>query len=400
MKLIERPDILKEIVSYKDTTGIIKVITGIRRCGKSTLFRLYQDYLLNNEVKKEQIISINLDDIRNSNLLEAKNLFDSIESKLLKDKMNYIFLDEIQNVDKFQWVLNTLNNMENVDLYVTGSNAYLLSGELSTLLSGRYMQIKVYPLSFKEYLSCFDEEEKKDKKKIFNYYKKYGGFPYTLTFKEDKILEYLESIYSTIIVKDVMQRGKLIDKGRLEKIILFLAGNIGSLTSINNIKNQMVSDNFKISTITIESYIDLLINCFFIYKVPRYDIKGKELLKTNDKYYIVDTGLRYHLLQNNDDNRGYVLENIVYLELLRRGYRVYIGKIDNLEVDFIAIKNNITLYVQVCETMTGEKTREREFRPLETINDNYKKIIVTEENLLADNKYGIEYINIIDWLLE
>lgn len=405
MKLIERPDLLKKIVSHKDHTGIIKVITGIRRCGKSTLFELYKDYLLNNGIKQEQIIHIDLDNLDNKHLTGDKVLYEYIKSKILSEEMHYIFLDEIQNVNNFQLLLNSLNKKNNVDLYITGSNAHLLSGELATLLSGRYIQIKVYPLSFKEYLNFLDYNNQIDitkKNILFEEYKTYGGFPFITNYRNDKdnMINYLEGIYNTVVVKDVLQRNKIDDNIRLEKIMLFLADNIGSLTSINNIKNQMVNDNFRINVATIENYISSLLNSFLIYKVPRYNIKGKELLKTNDKYYIADMGLRYYLLRKNDKDLGHMLENIVYLELLRRDYKVYVGKYNSLEVDFVAIKEDNKLYIQVCETLLGEQTREREFKPLKMIDDNYRKIIITKDIILSGNSDGIEYKNIIDWLLE
>lgn len=402
MDLIERPEYLKEISSYKDHTGIIKIITGIRRCGKSTLFELYKNYLLNNGVAQEQIISINLDDIRNIDFLDCKVLFSHIESRLLKEQMNYVFLDEIQNVDKFQWVLNTLNNMKNVDLYATGSNSYLLSGEWATLLSGRYIQIQMYPLSFKEYLSRFKDDNKKVEDR-FTEYMKYGGFPFPKEFLENKkiLLNYLEGIYTTIIVKDIMQRGNISDSSRLEKTILFLTSNIGSITSMNNIKNQMASDGFSINISAVENYITSLINSFFLCRVPRYNISGKNLLKTNDKYYVADTGFRYLLLGEGKQDRGHLLENIVYLELLRRGYKVYVGKMGDIEVDFVASTPEKILYVQLCESLMGEETRKRELKPLENIRDNYEKIVLSMDNLfLGDVGGGIQHKNIIDWLLE
>ena len=404
MDLIERTDLLKKIVSYKDTNGIIKVITGIRRCGKSTMFKLYEKYLLANNVKQEQIIKINLDNIENKVFFDNEILYSHIKSRLLPGVMNYVFLDEIQNVNKFQLILNALNEKDNVDLYITGSNAYLLSGELATLLSGRYVQLKIYPLSFKEYYSSFSENEQKNKINIFNNYIIYGGFPYSIKFKnnDEMILNYLEGLYNTIIIKDVMNRNKTIsDSNRLEKIMLFLVDNIGSLTSVNNIKNKITNDGFKIYTNTIVSYINSLLDSFLIYEASRYNIKGKELLVTNSKYYVADLGLRYYLLRNGpNEDRGHILENIVYLELLRRDYKVYTGKYDNLEIDFVAIKSDKKLYIQVCETLLGEQTREREFRPLKIIDDNYEKIVITEDSVPASNIAGIEYMNIIDWLLQ
>ena len=401
MKQIDRPLYLDRIKSYKDTNGIIKIITGIRRCGKSTLFKIYQNYLLENGVNQDQIISINLDDIENSKLLDCQVLYEYIKSKLINDEMNYIFLDEIQNVEKFQLVLNTLNLRENVDLYVTGSNAYLLSGELATFLSGRYITIKIYPLSFKEYVSSFKDTNNTNIEDKFANYITYGAFPYILTCNDsDQIFDYLEGIYNTIIIKDVIQRNNITNIERLKKILMFLVANIGSLTSINNIKNQMLNDNFKINVATIENYITYLTDSFIIHKVPRYNIKAKGLLQTNDKYYIADMGFRYYLLNRSKKDRGHILENIVYLELLRRNYRVYIGKLDNLEIDFIAEKEGERVYIQVCETMMGEETRERELKPLKLIKDNYEKIVLSMDKIFLENIDGIKSINLIDWLLK
>lgn len=401
MKIINRQLYLDRIKGYKDTNGIIKIITGIRRCGKSTLFKIYQNYLLENGVNQDQIISINLDDIENSKLLDYQVLYEYIKSRLINDKMNYVFLDEIQNVEKFQLVLNTLNLRENVDLYVTGSNAYLLSGELATFLSGRYITIKMYPLSFKEYVSSLKDTNNTNVEDKFANYITYGAFPYILTCNNNnQIFDYLEGIYNTIILKDVIQRNNITNIERLKKILMFLVANIGSLTSINNIKNQMLNDNFKINVATIENYITYLTDSFIIHKVPRYNIKAKGLLQTNDKYYIADMGFRYYLLNSSKKDRGHILENIVYLELLRRNYRVYIGKLDNLEIDFIAEKEGERVYIQVCETMMGEETRERELKPLKLIKDNYEKIVLSMDKIFLENIDGIKSINLIDWLLK
>ncbi len=289
--------------------------------------------------------------------------------------------------------------MKNIDLYITGSNAYLLSGELATLLSGRYIQIQVYPLSFKEYLSTFDDKSNLEEK--FNRYIKYGSFPYILTYKnKEEILSYLESIYNAIILRDVLQRSKISDVNRLKKLILFMFNNIGSLTSINNIKNQMINDNFKIDVATIKNYLNTLTNSFILHKAPRYDIRGKELLKTNDKYYIADTGLRYFLLRNDKEDIGHILENVIYLELLRRGYKIYVGKNGTLEIDFVAIKGNKIEYYQVAHSVLSAETLERELNGFKNIKDNYPKYLLTTDYLTQGNYDGIECINIINWLLE
>jgi predicted AAA+ superfamily ATPase len=395
--LVERPLYLERITSYRNTFGIIKIITGIRRSGKSTLLKLYQNYLLKNGVKPEQIIDVNFESIENDFLLDYRRLYEYVKSKLTAET-TYVFFDEIQNVKNFQKVLNSLNIINNVDVYVTGSNAYLLSGELATLLSGRYIQIEMYPLSFKEYFSYFNEIG--NEIKLFNDYIKFGSFPYVLSLRDDwQKIDYLESIHNAIVLKDIVQRNRIGDVGRLQKVILFIFNNIGSLTSINNIKNQMTGDNFKIDVATIENYLNALINSFIVYRVPRYDIGGKELLKTNDKYYVADLGLRHLLLRDNIGDLGHILENVVYLELLRRGYRVYVGKKGSSEIDFVAIKNNAVEYYQVSQTVSVKETMERELKTFKTIRDNYPKYLLTMDFLLGGNYDGVECINVLKWLL-
>ncbi|WP_010256139.1 ATP-binding protein [Treponema primitia] len=398
--LINRPIYLNKLISYKDTAQLIKVITGMRRCGKSTMFELYQDYLITHGgVKPAQIQSINLEDARSRNLLEWETLNDHIETRLISNKKNYIFLDEIQNVTDFQRALDSLHLKKNVDLYVTGSNAYLLSGELATLLSGRYVEIKMFPLSFKEYVSTFSDKTNLPKK--FNDYLRNSSFPYTLNFKGNRtqINDYLDAVYNAVILKDVMQRTGIADLGRLEKVVQFIFDNIGNETSINNIKNKMASDNFKIDARTIENYLEALLKSFILYKVGRYDVKGKELLKTNDKYYVADIGLRYFLLKRNEGDIGHILENIVYLELLHRGYNISIGKIGSQEVDFVAEKEgDITEYYQVAQTVIDPKTFAREIDPLDKIDDHYPKFLLSMDYMDLSHK-GIKQINVLDWLI-
>jgi predicted AAA+ superfamily ATPase len=398
--MIERSAYLKKLISYKDTEQLIKIVVGIRRCGKSTLFELYQNYLLQNGVKREQIQSINLEDAVNRNLLAWQSLNDHIEARLLKDKKNYVFLDEVQNVEEFQRAVDSLNLKKNVDLYITGSNAYLLSGELATLLSGRYIEIKVFPLSFKEYISAFEDKTNIPQK--FNDYLKNGSFPYTLNFNGDKakINDYLEALYNAIVLKDIVTRKKIADVARLEKVIRFIFGNIGSLTSINSIKNKMESDNFKIDAQTIENYLTALVNSFILYQAGRYDIKGKELLKTNDKYYVADIGLRYFLLRQEERDFGHILENIVFLELLRRGGKISVGKIGTKEVDFVVENiNGEVEYYQVAQTVVDADTLDRELTPLDKIDDHNPKFLLTTDYMDLSRK-GIKHKNVFDWLLE
>jgi predicted AAA+ superfamily ATPase len=397
--MIERPIYLKKIISYKDTQQLIKVVVGIRRCGKSTLFELYQNYLLKNRIMKKQIQSINFEDKANQHLLNWESLHDYVATRLIKNKKNYVFLDEIQNVQDFQKAVDSLHLKKNVDLYITGSNAYLLSGELATLISGRYVEIKMFPLSFKEYVSALEDKTNLPEK--FNTYLQNSSFPYTLNFNGNRVQinDYLESLYNAVILKDVIQKKKISNVSRLEKVITFMFDNIGNETSINNIKKQMENDNFKIDVQTIENYLSALINSYILYRVGRYDIKGKELLKTNDKYYIADIGLRSYLLNNTARAIGHILENIVCLELLRRGYKISIGKIDDKEVDFVAQNIDGTVeYYQVSQSVMDPKTFDREITPLDNIKDHNQKFLLTMD--YADLSYnGIRQINLLNWLM-
>ncbi|MCI7443026.1 MAG: ATP-binding protein, partial [Clostridium sp.] len=324
--MIERKEYLNTLIDFKDK-HIIKVLTGIRRCGKSTLFILFQNYLLNNGVNKEQIISINFEDIDYEELLDYKALYKYIKERLTPNKMNYIFLDEIQNVPNYQKAVDSLFIKNNVDLYLTGSNAYLLSGEIATLLSGRYIEIQMLPLSFKEYVSYFND--KTDLSRKYTDYLINSSFPYTLELNGSKknIREYLGGIYSTVVLKDIIARKNINDVFMLESIIRFMFDNIGNLCSIKKIADTMTSDGRKITSPTVENYLSALVDSYILYKVRRYDIKGKQYLKTGEKYYVVDIGLRYYLLGTKKVDMGHILENIIYLELLRRGYEIYIGKV-------------------------------------------------------------------------
>lgn len=395
--MIIRTEFLKKLIKFKDKQ-LIKVVTGIRRCGKSTLFKLFQNYLLNNGVKENQIISINFEDIDFEELTDYKKLYEYIKSKILRDKKNYIFLDEIQNVKNFQKVVDSLYIKENIDLYITGSNAYFLSGELATLLSGRYVEIKMLPLSFKEYLSTF--EDKTDISRKFRTYIETSSFPYILELRDkDLIRDYLGGIYNTVILKDVVARKNISDITMLESVIKFMFDNIGNITSIKKISDTMTSAGRKISSPTIESYLSALIDSFILYKIGRYDIAGKQYLKTAEKYYAVDMGLKNFLLGTKNNNIGHNLENIVFLELLRRGYEIYIGKIGTLEIDFIGIKNGITQYFQVSQTVLDENTLERELKPLLSVKDHNEKFLLTLDEQPLTTHNGIKQINIIDWLL-
>ncbi|MGM9978343.1 MAG: ATP-binding protein [Clostridium sp.] len=397
--MIERKEYLNTLIDFKDK-HIIKVLTGIRRCGKSTLFILFQNYLLNNGVNREQIISINFEDIDYEELLDYKALYKYIKERLIPSKMNYIFLDEIQNVPNYQKAVDSLFIKNNVDLYLTGSNAYLLSGEIATLLSGRYIEIQMLPLSFKEYVSYFND--KTDLSRKYTDYLINSSFPYTLELNGSKknIREYLGGIYSTVVLKDIIARKNINDVFMLESIIRFMFDNIGNLCSIKKIADTMTSDGRKITSPTVENYLSALVDSYILYKVRRYDIKGKQYLKTGEKYYVVDIGLRYYLLGTKKVDMGHILENIIYLELLRRGYEIYIGKVGSTEVDFIAINDEGIEYYQVALTVHDEKTLERELYPLNSISDHNPKYLLTLDDDPPTSHNGIKQLNAIDWLLK
>jgi len=394
--MIERPNYLQELISFKDKE-LIKIVTGIRRCGKSTLFDLYEEYLLSKGVFKKQIIRINLEDYEFSNIKTCDDLYNFINLKLLKDKMNYVFIDEVQKIDDFQKAVDGLYIKKNVDLYITGSNSKLLSGELATLLSGRYVEIKMLPLSFKEYISYVGESD--IERKYVNYITN-SSFPYTLKLDSEKeIRMYLDGLYNTVIVNDIAERKEISDIGMLKDIIKFMFDNVGNLCSSTNIANTMTSNGRKISVPTVEKYLEALVESFVLYKVPRYDIKGKNLLTTGAKYYLSDLGLRYYLLGSKNADEGHILENVVYLELLRRGYNVYVGKNDDNEVDFVATNEKGDEYYQVSLTVKDETTLKRELKPLNNINDHNPKYLLTTDYTPYTSHNGIKQINVFDWLL-
>lgn len=394
--MIDRPIYLKELISFKDK-NLIKVITGIRRCGKSTLFDLYTNYLLENGIKEEQIIRINLEDADFDFIQSYKELYEYVKSKLVKDKQNYVLIDEVQNVTEFQKACDSLYIKKNVDLYITGSNAYLLSGELATLLSGRYIEIKMLPLSFKEYISYVGETDLQQK--YLDYITK-SSFPYASNLESQKAIRvYLEGIYNTIIIKDIVTRKNISDVSSLESIIKFMFDNIGNLCSSTKISNTITNMGKATSVPTIENYLTALVDSFILYKVNRYDIKGKQYLTTGVKYYLADIGLRYFLLGSKKADEGHILENIVYLELLRRGYEVYIGKVNEGEVDFIAVNEKGEEYYQVAYTVREEKTLERELSCLESIKDHNPKYLLTMDVTPYTSHNGIKQINVLNWLL-
>lgn len=396
--MIDRPNYINELIKFKDK-DLIKIITGIRRCGKSTLMNLFKEYLLKNGIDKTQIISINLEDLKYNFIQNYMDLYEYITENLLEDKKNYIFIDEIQIIPEFQKVADSLYLNENIDLYITGSNAKLLSSELSTLLTGRYVEIKMLPLSFKEFISSKDST---DLETLYNEYISLGSFPYTTQLEEDEISRYLGTLFNDVIIKDVMIRKGITDESMLKSVATFALDNIGNLLSSNNIANTMTSDGRSINVRTVEKYLEGFMESFFLYKASRYDVKGKQYLKTGEKYYVSDLGLRYFMLGRKLGDRGHILENIIYLELLRRGYDVYIGKVDEYEVDFVALNSDGRIYIQVCETLRDNENKilARELNSLEKIPDNYTKIILTLDKMPLSNENGIIVRNALEWLLD
>lgn len=398
-KMIERPDYLNQLISFREKQ-LIKVVTGIRRCGKSTLFELYCDYLRGEGVEDRQIIRLNLEDPDYHDLKDYMQLYELIKSKLLPEQMNYIFIDEVQAVPEYQKAVDGLFIKKNCDVYITGSNAFLLSGELATLLSGRYVEIKMLPLSFKEYLSALD-----DKTDLIIKYQNYiqnGSFPYILQLsKKQEIRAYLEGVYTSIVLKDIVARCRIADASMLDSVIRYMFDNIGNLCSYTKIANTMTSAGRKISVHTVETYLTALVDSFILYKVGRYDIKGKQYLATGAKYYLSDIGLRYYLLGSKKADVGHILENIVYLELLRRNYEVHIGKVGQAEVDFIAISEEGEEYYQVAYTVIDSDgaTLARELASLDAVKDHNPKYLLTMDFTPMTSHNGIKQINVLEWLL-
>ena len=398
--MIERTEYLEQLKRFKNK-NLIKVITGIRRCGKSTLFELFINYLKKTGIKDDQIIKINLEDA-DYDFKDYKELYSYVNKQIDSKKDYYVFLDEVQNIPMFQKAVDSLYIKKNVDVYITGSNAYLLSGELATLLSGRYIEIKMLPLSFKEYLSAFNNEDK-SRYEYFLDYMRNGGMPGNISILEDNLKDldtYLEGIFSTIVYKDIIAKNNINDKFLLEGILKFIFDSIGSPISTKKISDTLTSKGIPTSNHTVENYISAFIESFLLYKAERFDIKGKNLLMRDYKYYIVDQGLRSYLLgKKADSDMGHILENIVYLELLRRGYKVYVGKVDDLEIDFVASNRDGIKYFQVALSVRDEKVLERELKSLQKTGDYYPKYIITLDMDLEADYDGITKINVIDWLL-
>ena len=405
--MVERKEYLQQLLAWKDEQ-VIKVVTGIRRCGKSTLLKQYQKELLDIGVEAEQIITINFEELENEPLLEYKALYQYIKERLCEGKMTYIFLDEIQKVASFEKVVDSFYVRENIDIYITGSNAYMLSGDLATLLTGRYVEISMLPFSFREYL----EATRLPQEQAFAEYMKSGGFPYITVMNrtDEKVDTYLEGIYNTVIVRDIEDRQirkesesgkrKITDIALLKTIARYLASVVGSPVSIKSVTDYLISSGRKVSPNTVSDYVEALTESFIFYSADRFDIVGKQLLKVNKKMYMVDLGLRNHILPRRYYDIGFSIENIVFFELLRRGNKVNIGKYGSTEVDFVAQKQGIVTYYQVTADMTAEETFEREMRPLRNIQDNYEKIVLTLDSFSPGNYEGIKVVNVMEWLLK
>lgn len=405
--MVQRKEYINQLLSWKDDR-VIKVVTGIRRCGKSTLLAQFQNILREKGIEDEQIISINFEELEYEDLLDYKKLYAFLKERINPNKQNYIFLDEIQRVESYEKVVDSLYVKEYIDIYITGSNSYMLSGDLATLLTGRYVEIKMLPLSFKE----FSEARGDASEKAFSEYLAVGGLPYIASMDQntEKLNTYLEGIYNTVIIKDIEERQsrkesdpskrRVSNIALLKSIAKFLASVVGSPISIRSVTDYLISNGRKVSPNTVDNYIEALCESFIFYEVERFDIAGKELLKTNKKYYMVDLGLRNYILPKRTYDLGFSIENIVYFELLRRGYQVNIGKLGDTEVDFVARKNDEIKYYQVTADMTAESTFTREMRSLKAINDNYEKIVLTLDRFTLGNYEGIKVINGLDWLLD
>ena len=403
--MVQRKEYLEKLISWKDEQ-VIKVVTGIRRCGKSTLLLQYQDYLKQHDIHEEQILSINFEELEYEELLDYRKLYQYIKNKMCAGKTTYIFLDEIQKVEGFEKVVDSLYVKADTDLYITGSNAYLLSGDLATFLSGRYVEISMLPLSFSEYL----ELVQKDKDSAFADYMRYGSLPFVAAMDkiDEKVDTYLEGIYNTVIVRDIEdrqkrqesdpQKRKITDITLLKTIARYLASFTGSPVSIRSITDYLTSSGRKISPNTVNDYVEALTESFIFYPAERFDIAGKQLLKANKKYYMTDLGIRNHILPKRSYDLGFSIENIVFFELLRRGFKVTVGKYQNTEVDFVAQKQGALTYFQVTADMTAKETFDREMKPLYRIPDNYEKIVLTLDKFSPGNYDGIKVIYLMDWL--
>ena len=402
MERIERKEYLDWLVRWREQQ-IIKVVSGVRRCGKSTLFAIYRDWLLSQGVDERQIIAINFEDIDYEHLTGYRALYDYIKGLLLPDRMNYIFLDEIQHVEQFEKAVDSLFIKDNCDVYITGSNAYFMSGELATLLSGRYVELKMLPLSFREFCSGLRSGAAQTNAQKFDAYLRMSSFPYALRLPGTgrEVQEYLTDLYNTVLLKDVVARARIADVTSLEAVTKFLLHNIGSRVSATKIANTLKSAGKGVDQKTVDKYMRSLTDSLLIYEAARYNIKGKQYLSTQSKYYAVDVALRNTLVKGAASDIGHILENIVYLELLRRGERVFVGELEDGEVDFVTVGPEGTVYYQVAATTLDEEVLKRELAPLQRISDNYPKLLLTFDEVFATADYdGIQKRNVLDWLLE
>ena len=405
--LIDRPQYLDQLIQNRDV-DLVKIVTGIRRCGKSSLLELFHGYLAEQGVPESRIIHMNMESLRYRDLTDYLSFYDYVSQRVAENGKTYLIFDELQAVAHWEKAIESFRLDFDVDIYITGSNAYLLSTEFSTLLSGRYVEIRMLPLSFREFLDFYEFAPDVTMDEKFQKYLQFGGMPILreYRFNEARSNQALEGIYSTVVLRDILQRNPGADQAMLQKIMLFLCSSIGSITSPNSIGNMLSGEGDiqagkqkGIVGKTVDKYIGMLRSAFVFFSVGRYDVKGKQLLKTLGKNYIIDIGFRNMLLGYRDADRGHILENIVFLELLRRDYRVYIGKVGEAEVDFVAEKPNDKVYIQVTETMQSPETRERELRPLRMIPDNYEKIVLSMDRSYIRSYDGIKSLNMIDWLL-
>ena len=393
---IERPLYLNWLLNWRNE-DVIKVVSGVRRCGKSTLFEMYKAYLLVNDVSLNQIISINFEDFSLQHLCDPKTLHEYINELTLYKKKYFIFLDEIQNVSHFERVVDSLFLNKNLDIYITGSNAYFLSGELATLLSGRYVELKMLPLSFKEFVSSKSET---NLRLLYNEYLK-SSFPYATTLNDEKQRQYLEGIYTTVVLKDIVKRINVADVTTLELIVRYFYAEIGNIQNTNTIANTLISAGNKTSNKTVTRYIEGIENSMLIYRADRYNLKGRKIFLNSAKYYAVDNGLRRFIAGDRSEDYGHILENIIYLELLRRGYIVYVGVVETFEVDFMAKRSNgEQLYIQVSYNTENEETLKRELKPLELIKDQHPKLLLTMDEILPEQNFnGIIKTSALRWLM-
>ena len=397
--MLKRENYLNQLIKSKDL-NLIKVITGVRRSGKSTLLLQYKDYLISQNISEKNIIYMNFESAEWYNIKDYQDLYNYIKENIGEGR-NYILLDEVQNIEKWEKAVNSLLVDVDCDIYITGSNAYLLSSELTTLLAGRVLTIKIYPFSFKEFVSEYPFSNDEDKYDKFDKYLKFGGMPMLVNMNdnEDLMINYLNDIREVVLKKDVINRNSIKDVVFLDNLIKYMSSCIGNLTTPNAIAEFMKKNGSNITNETVDSYLQMIENAYFIYRVPRYELKGKQLLKTQGKYYFVDNGLKNIISGFSSYDTGSSFENLIYIELLRRGYEVHVGKYNDIEIDFIAIKPNEKIYYQVSRSILDEKVEEREKKSLLAVRDNYKKVILTMDKVKNKQIDGIEVINIIDFLL-